>query len=181
MDIGRRLLCPGMIVCIVSRQLPKKNSMHSSTPPPLELGTASSKPAGCGRRILWSAAAGMALALVFLLLRDHPPAESNLYPACLFHQVTGLHCPGCGASRCLYALSHLDAAEAIHQNVLVVMALPFAGWWTARAWWRWLWQAPARPMKSVGTWVYWSIAVVIILFGVLRNLPWLPLSALAPH
>ncbi len=31
-----------------------------------------------------------------------PPTEYSFYPRCWFHDSTGLYCPGCGATRCVY-------------------------------------------------------------------------------
>ena len=32
------------------------------------------------------------------------PITSGLYPPCLSHWLTGLHCPGCGTGRAVHAL-----------------------------------------------------------------------------
>lgn len=37
--------------------------------------------------------------LICLLLWKFPPTESSWWPKCIFHQLTGLLCPGCGATR----------------------------------------------------------------------------------
>ena len=50
--------------------------------------------------------------------------SSRYYPPCLFHQVTGLLCPGCGATRALAALLHGHLDAALHLNALVVLFLP---------------------------------------------------------
>ena len=44
---------------------------------------------------------------------------------CPFHAVTGLWCPGCGASRMCLALLRLDFAEAWSWNPGLMLLLPF--------------------------------------------------------
>lgn len=45
-------------------------------------------------------------------------------PKCLFHELTGLECPGCGSQRMLHALLHGNIIEAWHYNALFVAMIP---------------------------------------------------------
>src|SRR5688572_22304721 len=62
------------------------------------------------------------------ILYHHPPTErvgiARYYPGCMFNEMTGLHCPGCGSTRALYALLHLDLAQALAWNPLFVICAP---------------------------------------------------------
>src|SRR5258708_4223181 len=53
-----------------------------------------------------------------LILFFHNPSESQFYPVCLFHKLTGWHCPGCGSLRALFHLAHGHWATAFHFNPL---------------------------------------------------------------
>ena len=66
-------------------------------------------------------AAFSALAVAFL--RMWPPQSVPWYPPCPFHQLTGLLCPGCGATRAFAALAAGHPAEALRLNPLAVTAL----------------------------------------------------------
>ena len=55
-----------------------------------------------------------------------PPTRFAFYPQCPIHEYLGLLCPGCGATRALAALLRGHLAEALHQNALFVLLLPFA-------------------------------------------------------
>lgn len=121
-------------------------------------------------------AGGAASALV--LGRANPYAAHSLLPSCPFHALTGLYCPGCGSTRALYSLLHGDAVQALAMNPLLVAALPFvllmalhsAGWRP---------RALDPLVRVIGNPTLWL--VVLVGFGVLRNLPFAPFNLLAPH
>ena len=109
-----------------------------------------------------------------------PPDERSFYPRCMFHQVTGLHCPGCGATRCLHALVHGDLPQAAAYNVFFLVVLPFLVVWAVRWWYS------AFTGRPLGTWRYpawfaWAFLGVTMTFWVVRNLPFPPFDWLAPH
>ncbi|MFE5775740.1 DUF2752 domain-containing protein [Brachybacterium sp. NPDC056505] len=45
-------------------------------------------------------------------------------PLCPLHALTGLDCPGCGATRAVHALLAGDPLLALHSNALIVLAMP---------------------------------------------------------
>src|SRR5271170_131017 len=64
------------------------------------------------------------------------PSTHGFYPVCLFHQLTGLNCPGCGATRALYALLHGSFPLALKDNALFIFTIAFlaarGAWFAAR-------------------------------------------------
>lgn len=107
----------------------------------------------------------------FALVAVVDPNEPGHYPACPFLALTGHYCPGCGSLRAAHALAHGDVTVATGSNLLFVLALPGA----VALWARWLYARakgrpdpplPERPMA-------WIIGIaVLVIFGVVRNLPW---------
>ncbi|MCX5711381.1 MAG: DUF2752 domain-containing protein [Candidatus Omnitrophica bacterium] len=101
-------------------------------------------------------------------------------PPCAFHAFTGLYCPGCGSARALNQLLHGNILLAIRFNPLTVMfLLGFSGYS--------LFYTAARLKKRNfasefirPVWV-WALLVVILLFWILRNIPFYPFTLLAPH
>ena len=106
------------------------------------------------------------------------PSDSPFYPVCQFHALTGLDCPGCGSLRALHELLHGNLAGAFRFNALLVLSLPGACWLGGRCALRLLKNQPAtiaiRP-----AWL-WGALVVMLLFGVMRNLPFDCLAWLGP-
>ncbi len=97
------------------------------------------------------------------------PAQSRFYPFCFFHQLTGLHCPGCGGTRALHQLLHGNVAVALHLNALLVILLPLFAWLGVRfAAGKIIPSPAARPVSPKWLWLFLALAVV---FAVLRNLP----------
>jgi hypothetical protein len=114
---------------------------------------------------------------VWTLRNFDPNVAANPYLGCVFLKLTGLYCPGCGTTRALHALVHFDLPRALDMNALLVIGAPIGLLLALRALeklpaWseRWL-----RPISSPWLW-----AVLVLGFGVVRNLAWPPFAWLAP-
>jgi hypothetical protein len=104
------------------------------------------------------------------------PARSSFYPVCQFHRVTGLYCPGCGATRASYQLLHGNIFAALRDNALFVLSLPVLA---ARGIWFLNRQRRGQPVRFfIPPAALWVFLVVALVFVVLRNLP--GFSFLAP-
>ena len=101
-----------------------------------------------------------------------PETRGALSPGCPFRAATGLDCPGCGATRAVYALTRGDVARAADHNLLAVAALPGLAW----AYLRWSLVRLGRHdrLPNVGPRTAWTVTVAVCAFVVLRNLPWWP-------
>ncbi|HWD92884.1 MAG TPA: DUF2752 domain-containing protein [Verrucomicrobiae bacterium] len=95
------------------------------------------------------------------------PTQVAIFPPCMFHQITGLDCPGCGAQRALHQLLHGNLIAAFQLNAMFVLSLPLAAWFGLR--WMWLtMRGGSLPLNARWLWCYLA---AWILFGLLRNLP----------
>ena len=130
----------------------------NSTPP--KISSANARFAGI---ILAVLAAGIAATVFFF-----NPALHRFYPVCQFHRLTGLNCPGCGATRALYALLHGQLSTALRDNaVLVGGLLVVAGrgaWFGAK-------KLRGQDAEFMRPKFIWPLLVVVLVFTVLRNLP----------
>ncbi len=112
---------------------------------------------------------GLAFGAAATVLFAFDPVRVTVFPVCPFHQWTGLWCPGCGTTRALHQLLHGNVAAAFRFNALSMAMLPVAGYLIVRG--------DASTLKP--TWI-WALLVVIVAFGVLRNIPAYPFTLLAP-
>ncbi|MCX5383014.1 DUF2752 domain-containing protein [Streptomyces sp. NBC_00083] len=118
------------------------------------------------------AAVGSAFAYVGLVDPNHP----GHYPVCPLFALTGVYCPGCGGLRSAHDFITGHLAAALGANALAVAGyLLFAvGWavWAVRT-------ARGLPLRiSLSDRQWWIIGSVVLIFSVVRNLPFG--SALAP-
>ena len=114
------------------------------------------------RRGFWALALLAAIVLASLWWFD--PQRTDVCPRCMFHELTGLHCPGCGSTRAAHALLHGRLLEALRFNPLLVVGLPLAA--LAMLGSRWKWGRTAK-LAIPGR----AILVVLLVFALARNLP----------
>ena len=116
------------------------------------------------------------LAVLFFVL---DPAKHNLFPRCLFNSITGYYCPGCGSQRALHSLLHLDFAGVVSYNFLFLPAALLILYHYLHPVFNRIfkWKLPhlfyfkSRPCIILG---------VVVIFWILRNIPYYPFSVLAP-
>lgn len=105
--------------------------------------------------------------LLLILAGQFIDPASRWLPQCPLYQWTKLYCSGCGTGRGLHALVHGDIASAFRYNLLLIPLLLTIG---LLCW---------KPNLALKPAIAWSIFTVVLLFGVLRNIP--AFSFLAPH
>lgn len=105
-------------------------------------------------------------AAVLLVVRSpYQPLSYGVCPSALF---LGVACPGCGGLRATHDLLTGDLAGAWRANPLWVLTAPLL----AALWARWgVRRARGAPPTDVPAWVGWVVLAVVVLFGVLRNVP----------
>jgi hypothetical protein len=122
----------------------------------------------------------LVLAIAAFWLRENGFSRASWLPGCVFHQLTGLHCAGCGMTRAAHASLHGRLGEAFRFNPLGMVLLPVAaigvgieilGWVRGR-------RLPFR--LAVGRYGAWVLMGVIVGFWILRNIPAWPFTLLAP-
>ena len=89
-------------------------------------------------------------------------------PKCMFHQLTGLDCPGCGSQRAIVAATHGRWADAWHLNPALWVGLTIAFIYTMFPYR----QPPRRRVERIlySPTAYLSIAAAIVIWTIARNL-----------
>jgi hypothetical protein len=108
------------------------------------------------------------------------PVTAGIFPVCPFFSMTGLHCPGCGLTRGFHALFHGDVLGALHFNAMVPVLFLLCAYFAVslllivfRG--RGLSFSFLKPVHIYG------FLVVLLVFSVVRNLPFYPFTFLAPQ
>lgn len=96
---------------------------------------------------------------------------TGLYIPCVFHLVTGLYCPGCGVTRMSIALIEGDVIRAFQNNGAVLILMPFFIFEFFWYFYNYV-QGKHKKMSKIHTFVVYVVLSVLILFGILRNLPY---------
>lgn len=81
---------------------------------------------------------------------------------CPFHAVTGWYCPGCGITRAILSLLHLDWVQAFRYNPLVFVLAPM---YVAYA------VTHKKGMRRFSQSLMAFMLVMSLAFGLLRNFP----------
>jgi hypothetical protein len=106
---------------------------------------------------------------------------TGIFPHCPFNSITGLYCPGCGSQRAVSALLHGEIGRALQFNILLVISLPLIIYSAI------VYILNAFRKKQVNQQIFYSplfvklFLVLVIAFGIGRNIPLYPFSILAPH
>lgn len=100
--------------------------------------------------------------------------STYFFPRCMFHELTGWQCPGCGSQRAFHSLLNGDFHAAWHYNALFVLEIPLLAL-LAVAWWlRDRVPSLSRVLNSQS--VILVILTIIILWTIFRNIPWADLT-----
>ena len=86
---------------------------------------------------------------------------------CLFHKLTGFYCPGCGITRLLFSLIHLDFYQAFRYNPLVFILLILSMVY-------WLFKLILKKFSIdliIPNFVWYILLFIVIIYGIMRNIP----------
>ena len=106
--------------------------------------------------------------LVFIGIRR---LLNGVWLPCLFHEATGLSCPGCGSGRAVLALLHGRVLEALGYNpLLFLLGLP-SGLLLIREYLRFVFPGLGLHEITLPAWIGRAALTIILCFWVLRNIP----------
>ena len=129
------------------------------------------------KRIAIVAAAAFIAAAALVYLYFTGEGEGAGIP-CMFHQITGFYCSGCGASRALRSILHFDFYQALRYNAIFTVCLPlFAVYFTSLSV-SYIRFGKDRISEKISMKIIYIFVAAALVYGILRNIP--ALSFLAP-
>ena len=105
-----------------------------------------------------------ALAVVY----KFSPTEYAFYPRCIIYSTTHWLCPGCGSTRALHSLLHLDLQSALHYNALFTLLAPVAFFWLGFCFYR-VMRYDQFPRVAISRELTAGMIAVVLLFTIARN------------
>ena len=97
-------------------------------------------------------------------------AVTKLHIPCIFHEITGLKCPGCGVTTMCMCLLRLDFKGAWQANTAIMILLPFLAYLAVVSAFRYVKTGAAKlyPAENILAVI---ACVFLVVFGILRNIP----------
>ena len=92
---------------------------------------------------------------------------TNFSIPCPFYTLTGFYCPGCGITRLLFSLIHLDFYQAFRYNPLVFILLILGMTY-------WLFKLILKKFNInlvIPDFVWYILLFIVIIYGIMRNIP----------
>lgn len=113
------------------------------------------------------------------VLRLKDPRTLGFGELCPSRRLLNLACPGCGSTRTTYDLLHGEFASALRMNpALVLVGVPLGTWWSATLLSTVV--LGSAPRLRVAPRVGYGIAIALVAYFMLRNLPFESLKWLSP-
>jgi hypothetical protein len=149
-----------------------EGDLATADDPPATRRVRQSRPAWVAPALVGAGALGACVAVAAI-----NPAEDGQPQVCPFKILTGLDCPGCGASRAANALLRGHLGLAVDHNLLFVVLLPVA----LVAYAVWALRSVGVPLPAIRLPKGWVPVLVVLIaaFWGLRLLPWEPFTWLA--
>ena len=128
-------------------------------------------------RIFITLAAAFFAAAALLYLYFTGEGEGAGIP-CVFHQITGFYCSGCGSSRALRSILHLDLYQALRYNAIFTVGFPLLAAYFGGLGISYIRFGKDRISGKIPMKLVWLFIAGALLYGILRNIPFF--SFLAP-
>ncbi len=89
---------------------------------------------------------------------------------CMIYETTGLYCPGCGITRSIIALIHLDLYQSFRYNPLIFILYPVLIPYIIYEGYICLFNKDDKITKKIPNKAIYLLLIIIIVYGILRNI-----------
>ena len=90
---------------------------------------------------------------------------------CIFHEITGLYCSGCGISRMTKEIFRLNFYQAFRYNPLCFILFPLLLIYLIYSIYLWITEKEDKIIKKIDPKIIYILLIIVILFGIMRNIP----------
>lgn len=88
---------------------------------------------------------------------------------CIFHEITGLYCPGCGITRSFVAIVNGEYYQAFRFNPYGCLVLPFLIFYIQYEFYCWGFNKKDCIIRKIPKSILYVLIVSVLIYGVLRN------------
>lgn len=102
----------------------------------------------------------------------------NISIPCVYYELTGIYCPGCGMTRAFLSLLKLDFYQALRYNAFSIIVAVLLALYILGGIYGWLFNKINFMEKKIPSLAWIIFIVALLVYGILRNIP--QFSFLAP-
>ena len=95
---------------------------------------------------------------------------TGIYIPCMFHEITGYKCPGCGITHLLFDLVNFRFVEAFKDNPLLFIYLPFVIAYYIYMTYLYIYNKKDKIIVKIPNYVWGILIAITIIYGVVRNI-----------
>ncbi|RLZ11875.1 DUF2752 domain-containing protein [Faecalibacter macacae] len=119
-------------------------------------------------------------AFIYYFYQNNPSDNGTSFLRCPSNLLFKINCPGCGTQRAIHHLLHLEIAEAFRFNALFVLFSPLILVVFLLLIYNFIFNKSVKIPLLSNKYFLITLLVIIVLFGVLRNIPVEPFTILSP-
>lgn len=119
-------------------------------------------------------------AFLYYYYRFNPSVDTTHFISCPSKTILGFNCPGCGSQRLIHHLLNFEFGQAFRYNPLLFIGLPFVGFILVQFISNTIFGTNYRTKLFYNNKFVLFIFILLLLYAVLRNIPFEPFTYLAP-
>lgn len=134
------------------------------------------------RNIILKIGATVLLFAIFIIYfyQNNPSDEGSSFLRCPSNLLFNINCPGCGTQRAIHHILHLEMIDALRFNALFVLSSPIILAVILIMIYNFIFNKSVQIPIISNKYILISILIIIIGFGVLRNISIYPFTLLSP-